>query len=145
MELLREQFKAVWIPPAVGAELARLEHAEAKQRLLASQTDGWLQVRSLNHAAIAAILTSYLDQGEAEAITLAVELKADYLLMDERAGRLAARQAGLHVTGVLGVLLKAKLTGRIKSLREEIEALRSQAHFFIKKDLELALLKVADE
>jgi uncharacterized protein len=65
--------------------------------------------------------------------------------MDERDGRLMARQAGLHVTGVLGILMKAKLAGRIPSLQKEIEALRSQAHFFIKKDLELELLKEAGE
>ena len=64
-----------------------------------------------------------MDKGEAEAIALAVELKADYLLMDERNGRLAARQAGLPVTGVLGILLKAKLEGAIASLQKEIKAL----------------------
>jgi hypothetical protein len=37
--------------------------------------------------------------------------------------------------------MKAKLAGRITSLRKEIEALRSQAHFFIKTDLELELLQ----
>ena len=65
--------------------------------------------------------------------------------MDERNGRSVARQVGLRVTGVLGVLLKAKLTGRITSLQKEIEVLRSQAHFFIKKDLELMFLREAGE
>jgi hypothetical protein len=41
--------------------------------------------------------------------------------------------------------MKAKLAGRITSLRKEIEALRSQAHFFIKTDLELELLQEAGE
>ena len=30
LELLREQFETVWIPPAVLMELARFEHPEAK-------------------------------------------------------------------------------------------------------------------
>lgn len=56
-----------------------------------------------------------------------------------------ARQAGLKVTGVLGVLLKAKRMGQIESLREEIEALRNQARFFIGKILEAQLLSIVGE
>jgi predicted nucleic acid-binding protein len=36
-----------------------------------------------------------VDRGEAEAIVLAEEVKADHLLMDERKGRRLARQRGL--------------------------------------------------
>ncbi len=80
-------------------------------------------MRSLDNLSMAAILSGHLDGGEAEAFALAVELKADYLLMDERNGRLTARQVGLHVTGVRGILLKAKLEGTITSLQKEIETL----------------------
>jgi hypothetical protein len=54
------------------------------------------------------LLTLELHRGEAEAIALALEIKADWLLMDEREGRAVARQLGLQVTGVLGVLLRGK-------------------------------------
>jgi len=60
--------------------------------------------------------------------------------MDERDGRLVARQAGLRLTGVLGILMRAKLLGRIPSLRQEIAELRSRAHFFVKSDLESKIL-----
>ncbi len=49
-----------------------------------------------------------LDSGEAEAIALAVELKADYLLIDETKGRQIAASYGIKVTGIIGVLIKAK-------------------------------------
>ena len=45
-----------------------------------------------------------LGAGEAEAITLAVELHADLLLMDDRRGVKAARGKGVEITGTLGVL-----------------------------------------
>ena len=42
--------------------------------------------------------------GETEAIALALELRADLLLMDDRRGVKAARRHGIDVTGTLGVL-----------------------------------------
>ena len=86
-----------------------------------------------------------LHQGEAEAIALALEMKTDRLLIDERDGRMAARQLGLPVTGVLGVLLRGKKTGRIPRVKPELDALRTKAHFFIAPELEAAILADAGE
>ena len=86
-----------------------------------------------------------LDSGEAEAIALAIEMDADLLLIDEKEDRNAARQAGLRITGVLGILLRAKQMGRITSVLPEIQALRQTAQFFISSQLEAAILKQAGE
>ena len=48
---------------------------------------------------------------EAQAIGLALERRADLLLMDERDGTIAARALGLTVTGTLGVLDRAAFLG----------------------------------
>src|SRR5436309_13696371 len=82
-------------------------------------------------------------RGEAEAIALALETKTDHLLIDERDGRLMARQLGLSLTGVLGVLLRAKRMKQIKAIKPEIAALKNKAHFFIAPDVESAILKRA--
>ena len=54
-----------------------------------------------------------LDRGEAEAIALAIERRADLILVDEKRGRRIAAAAGLTVTGLLGVVARAKRTGLI--------------------------------
>jgi predicted nucleic acid-binding protein len=56
-----------------------------------------------------------------------------------------ARQLGLHVTGVLGALLRGKRMGHLEAIKPEIDALRAKAHFFIAPDLERAILSHAAE
>ena len=56
-----------------------------------------------------------------------------------------ATQAGLAVTGVLGVLLRAKLAGQISAVKPEIRALRDNAWFFIALSLEAQVLSLAGE
>ena len=145
LELLEEQFGMVWTPRAVSEELSRLTHGGAQEALSVARKSGWLKEQVLKSNNWAEVLSGQLDRGEAEAIALGMEMEADWVLMDERDGRLIARQAGLKVTGVVGVLLKAKQKGQIESLRREIHRLREEARFFIRKDLEAELLGVAGE
>ena len=145
LELVQEQFGTIWSPGAVFHELSRLEHRQAREMLVAARQEGWLKELPLETRSVAQLLAGQLDQGEAEAIALASAIKADWLLIDEREGRQLARQAGLRVVGILGILMKAKLAGRIPSLQREIEALRDQARFFIGKNLEVEVLRSVGE
>ena len=68
-----------------------------------------------------------MDDGEAEAIELARELRADGLLIDERKGRKLAAREGVAVIGWLGVVLLAKRKMLIPSARILIERLDREA------------------
>ena len=59
------------------------------------------------------MLRRQIDIGEAEAIALAADLGASMVIMDEQEGRMRARQAGLSITGTLGILLRAKRSGQL--------------------------------
>ena len=70
---------------------------------------------------------------------------AECILLDERDARRVARSFGLKVTGVLGVLLRAKKEGKLSALRREMEELRREAGFFIGMELYVELLRESGE
>lgn len=140
---LKQRYGTVRIPPAVAQELAALTHLAAKERIAAALAEGWLFVESA--LTVRPQLPFQLDAGETEAIALALTVKADVLLMDEKRGREAARRNGLIVGGVLGELLWARRTGLIPNLRSEINRLRAEAHFFVDAEIEKFIRSQADE
>lgn len=80
-----------------------------------------------------------LDDGEAAAISLAISISADMVLIDEREGFRVAQVSGLRVTGTLGVLLRAAQRGLV-DLGVALERLR-QTNFRYRSEMFEALLK----
>jgi predicted nucleic acid-binding protein len=111
--LLREFYSDVLVPPAVWDEVTQAGARPGAAEGRAARSDGWLQVRHPRLEALVARLKADLDNGEAEAIALAVELPQSLLLVDEAEGRQAALQLGLDFTGTLGLLLRAKRAARL--------------------------------
>ena len=73
-------------------------------------------------------LGQLLDLGEAEAIALAEQLDARFLLIDEAAGRKIARRRGVPLTGVAGVILSAKASGAVDAVRPIIEEMSNAGY-----------------
>jgi uncharacterized protein len=144
LDLLHDQFDTVLVPPAVRQELARLRHPAAAGLLDTAFGDGWLRVVRLL-GEVPGQISANLHAGEAEAMSLALERRADWVLLDDGDARSRAAQLKLRVIGVFGVLLRAKKEGRIASLREEIHRLREEARFFVTKALEAELLMAVGE
>jgi len=134
-ELLPILFGEVLVPPAVQAELLRF-HATLPD---------WLCVRPIVDHQQADDLGDRLDQGEAEAIVLAEECHADYLLIDEKLGREQAEGRGLTAIGLLGVLLLAKRAGHLASVANLISQLQTVAGFFVSDRVQLMVLQAAGE
>jgi predicted nucleic acid-binding protein len=85
-----------------------------------------------------------LDPGEVTAIALALTLPKSVLVIDEAAGRRAAHELGIQITGTLGILLKAKKRGIIAAVRPLIRKLQA-INFRISEPLITAILTEADE
>ena len=121
----------ILIPPAVAREFVR-------------PLPDWLEVRNLNQPVATQILSASLGQGESEALALALEIRADLILLDDRAARRLATALRIPLLGTLGLLLRAKSAGLIPNVRSRIEALRSLP-FHIAPRLYEAVLKTAGE
>ena len=79
------------------------------------------------------------------AIALALELAADAVLIDETIGREAARQHGLTIIGVLGVLVRARLTGRLPVISPVMDELERKANFWVTPEIRREALRLVGE
>ena len=122
LELLKRLFGTVLIPPTVQGEV--LEGGRNGIGTAELQGADWIRVTPLRDQRRADLIAD-LDRGEAEVIALAQELNADLVVLDERLARLFAKRLGLRVTGVLGVLLRAKAAGHVRALRPLLTELRA--------------------
>jgi len=96
LELLPSLYRQVLIPAAVYHELIDSERDLPPAIDITSLP--WLIVATAKDQTRVQELRDRLDPGEAEAIVLAIERRADVLLVDERRGRRTAIDAGLKVT-----------------------------------------------
>ncbi len=143
--LLRQRYGMVQIPEAVAKEIACLTRIEARQSIEAAVREGWIIKWDDPRWHLSLAARAFLGLGETAAIDLALEIKADLLLIDEKKGREAARRHGLVVGGLLGELLHAKQRGWISELKREVLLLRTEARFFISAEIERLILNEAGE
>jgi predicted nucleic acid-binding protein len=129
LELLGEVFQEVLIPPVVYEEIMQLGNfgidlSDFKQA-------NWIKTQSIRDENKINDLLGDLDAGESQAIVLAQEVSADWILIDERAGTKIAESLGLHPIGLVGVLIKAKQRELIEAVVPVILELREIAGFWI--------------
>ena len=119
IDVLTKLYGRIIIPPEVRDELLR-PRAPALVRTWIDNPPIWLEIRS---PALTQDRPIHLDAGEAAAIALAQELRADQIIVDELLGRQEAQRRGLDIIGTIGVLLEAHQRGFL-DLRLAVERLR---------------------
>ncbi len=97
--LLPALFGQIIVPPQVAEELARPARPAPVRGLIASPPVWLLQQSPVSIEPI-----PYLHAGELAAISLARELRADLLLIDEARGRQAAAARQIPFAGTIGIL-----------------------------------------
>ena len=136
ISILKELFGGIVIPDAVYAELLAENAPEAVKNFLLSSPD-WIDVRSVDYLFDNEL--DVLDRGERDAIVLAEELKADYLLIDERLGRRIAAKRNLRIIGTLGIADRAAEEGLI-DFPSTLSKLKAN-EFYISTELEKFFLE----
>jgi len=102
IEILPQLFGTVIIPLAVGAELRDAKRPQAIRSFI-ERPPTWLIERSPKTIGSFPLL----DAGEAAAISLALEMKAELLLIDESLGRRTAAARGIQIAGTIGIIERA--------------------------------------
>ncbi len=142
-ELLRKLFGEIHIAHGVWEELNKGGRRHPGSREV--ENASWVHRRPVSDQTAVALLRRDLDLGESETLALALELRADLVLLDEQEGRHAAIRLGLRPLGALGILLKAKRQGEIEEIRSSLDSLRRQAGFFLGESLYRQILEEAGE
>ncbi|MHC5718537.1 MAG: DUF3368 domain-containing protein [Nostoc sp.] len=143
LHLLQQLYGTVLIPEAVYRELTDPNFPVAGA--IEVQTFIWIQTRPVEDRILVEALSNELDIGEAEAIALALEMKADQVLIDERRGRMIAARLNLAYTGILGILVEAKSQRLISAVKPLLDALINQAGFWVAEPLYKRVLQLVDE
>jgi len=143
LNILQELFGEVYIPQAVYDESVIHGRAEGSAKQDVDNSD-WIHVAQVQDRLAVNILLDEMDLGEVETIILAGEMKADWVLMDEKKGRRKLTQLEIPKIGTIGILLKAKQIGLISNLKREIESLQKTG-FSVSQMVIDEVLKVAEE
>jgi len=142
--LVRERFpEGILLPEAVWREV--VDEGTERPGAREVSTAYWIKIQKVNDEGVVGLLRAELDEGEAEAIALAHEIRADVVLLDERDARRAASRMGLKVLGTVGILLWGKQTRKLVSLREHLDALRFHGKFRISQHVCDRVLREAGE
>jgi predicted nucleic acid-binding protein len=143
LSLLEQLFTEVHIPPAVQRELLAKSGPETMR--LDEALSRFIQVASVPQLPPEVkIATSRLDLGEQQAVALAYQLKV-LLVIDDQSGRTAARQLTVPVTGMAGVLIRAKEVGLVSNVRSLLDEARRQGYWLSDTFLDIAARLAGEE
>ena len=121
-DLLKNIFQKVYIPKSVFTELSQKDDGIHKM----IEENKLFCIKEVTDIETFKLLYGVLDSGETEAIVLARELQM-ILLIDEKKGRMIAKNMGLEIIGLLGLFLlnvKKKYTSK-EDVREMLERMNT--------------------
>ncbi|MEM7807194.1 MAG: hypothetical protein AAF561_03695 [Planctomycetota bacterium] len=120
LHILPSMFARVLMPPAVLSEL-RQANQDDSARQFVETSPTWLEIID----AARPLHLPQLHDGEAAAISVAVEHATDFLLIDERDGRDIAIAHGLRVVRTAALLFEAANAGFLVDLESAFARLRA--------------------
>lgn len=123
-DILPKMFGRVVAPPEVVAELNQPKTPEAVRTWVAARP-AWLEVQGPAETMEA----KGLGLGERQAISLAQEIRAEAVLLDDRDAVKEAKSRGLMVLGTLALLDEAASRGLIGDLHGTLERLVKETNF----------------
>lgn len=123
LEILRDLFGEILVPSAVYHEV--VVKGEGKPGAGAVKAAAWIIHQAVHdELAVKTLRVNQLGLGECEAMVLALEQQADFLVLDDGHARKAALALELPVIGTVAILHRAMEKGLLIDLPEVLEELR---------------------
>jgi uncharacterized protein len=142
LDLLHRSAEQIVIPEAVYRESVTQAHGRPGSVEIA-QAD-WIVRQPVTNRTYVMRLLNRVGQGEAEAIALAQQIRADAVVLDDATARHLAEAEGCRVVGLLGLLMAGKHRGLLSTVKPLLDAMRG-AGFFVGDDLYTTILRQAGE
>ncbi len=139
LAILDKLFDEVIIANAVWEEITNDESKRFVGRIKAYFKDKICKIKSFNE------LTFVMDYGESESLILYNEIKADFILIDDKKARNIAENFGAKCIGTLGLLSIAKDKKLISELRPVFEEFLRNKRFYALNLLNAILEKHGEE
>ncbi|WP_460208130.1 DUF3368 domain-containing protein [Scytonema sp. NUACC21] len=112
LEKIVDTLDEFYLPKIVITEI-KAKQDEASQRINRLINENQIEVKTVNLISLANSLNARLGKGESEAIALATEIQADYVILDDFTARKEATRLGLKVKGTLAIIRKLSVEGTI--------------------------------
>jgi len=129
LEVLHELFGEIIIPGAVYYEV--VVRGEGRIGAEDVKKAEWIKKHKVQNALAVRAFKVNLGAGESEAIALASESKADFLILDDFKARQTAEELSLEVIGTVAVLQKAEEKRIIDNLQSVLQDLRNVGFYFL--------------
>ena len=143
LNILQTLVPKLTIPEYVYTEITRKDDLPAN--VIKKACEDWIQVQDVVDSEKVRIAMADIHRGEAEAIVLAQELKADFLLIDDQDARRFALRCGMKIIGTVGILLVAKKKSLILNIKPELEKLISHNFRINQKFLSRILYEAGEQ
>ena len=124
LELLNDLFNDVKIPRAVWNEITLDKTTIFYNKIYNYFKNRITDISGFNE------LTLIMDYGESESVLLYKELKADFLLVDDKKARKIAENFGIKCIGTLGLLSSAREKGKLDQLKPLFEILLENDRYY---------------
>ena len=142
LDLLEGADRRLIVPAAVATEVLAGPDTDGGQRALAA---GWIAERP-DVAVRAEVLEWGLGAGESAVLSAVLASTTPALaVLDDGAARRCARALGARVIGTLGIVLRAKIGGRIAAATPVVRALRGAGLYLDDALVRRALLEIVGE
>lgn len=135
LDLLNQLFTEIKVPKAVWNEITLNETTPFYKDIVRFFKDKVQEINSFNE------LTFIMDYGESESVILYKELKADFLLIDDKKARTIAESLEINCIGTIGLLAVAKNKGFLTELKPIFEMLLANNRYYSLALINSVLLK----